>query len=50
MFSFTSSDVASTTAYITTIFSDAKLLIMLAIGVPLAFYVIKKVIALLPRR
>lgn len=42
--------VASTTAYIGDVFTDAKVLIYLAIGIPLAFYVIKKVMTLLPRR
>jgi hypothetical protein len=36
--------------YVSAIFTDAKLLILLALGVPLAFYVIKNVIGLMPSR
>ena len=50
MFNLPSDIVASSTAYIGSVFTDAKSLIALAIGIPLAFYVIKKVIALLPKR
>jgi len=35
--------------YVSAIFTDAKLLIILAIGVPLAFFVIKRVISLTPK-
>jgi len=35
--------------YVSAIFTDAKLLIILAIGIPLAFYVIKRMISLVPR-
>ena len=35
--------------YVSAIFTDAKLLILLAIGIPLAFYVIRKTIALTPQ-
>lgn len=37
-------------AFASGLFSDLWLLIAIAIGVPLAFYVIKKVIALIPKR
>ena len=50
LFTFTADDLATTTAYIGDIFTDAKLLIILAMGIPLAFYVIKKIMALLPKR
>jgi hypothetical protein len=36
-------------AYVGGIFSDVWLVVALAIGVPLAFYVIRKVIALVPK-
>ena len=44
------SSIASTTAYIGEFFSDVSPFIWLAIGVPLAFYVIKKVIGLVRAR
>jgi len=50
LFSLPENIVASTTAYIGDIFTDAVLLITLAIGIPLAFYVIKKIIGLMPKR
>jgi hypothetical protein len=46
---FTIGDVGDLTAYVGTLFSDAWLVIALAIGIPLAFYVIKRVIALVPK-
>lgn len=46
----TTSSIASTTAYITDFFSDVSPFIWLAIGVPLAFFVIKKVIGLVAGR
>jgi len=42
--------LASMMDYVGAIFTDAKLLIILALGIPLAFYVIKNVIALMPSR
>jgi hypothetical protein len=47
--------IASTTptdllAYASGLFTDLWLVIALAIGIPLAFYVIKKVIGLMPKR
>jgi len=44
-----STAVASTTEYITTIITDLWVFIAIAIGVPLAFYVIKKIIAMIPK-
>jgi hypothetical protein len=41
--------VASTTEYITTILTDLWVVVAIAIGIPLAFYVIKKIIALMPK-
>lgn len=42
--------VSSTTAYIGSIFTDAGAFIWLAIGIPLGFYVVRKVMGLLGRR
>jgi len=42
--------VSQLTAYIGTLFSDLWVLIALAIGIPLAFYVIGKVISLVRGR
>lgn len=40
---------ADLTAYIGYLFNDTWALIALAVGIPLAFYVIKRVIALVPK-
>ena len=48
-FDLSPADLATTTGYIGEIFTDAQVLIFLAIGIPLAFFVIRKVIKLLPR-
>lgn len=37
-------------AYVGTVFTDAKLIIILAIGLPLGFWVVKKVIGLVKVR
>jgi hypothetical protein len=37
------------TAYVGTLFSDTWAIIALAVGVPLAFYVIRRVIGLAPK-
>ena len=50
MFTLPLDAIASTTAYIGALVSDTGVFIWLAIGVPLGFYVIKKVIGLLPKR
>jgi hypothetical protein len=42
--------LASTTAYIGSILTDVSPFVWLAIGLPLGFYVIKKIIALVPKR
>jgi hypothetical protein len=36
-------------AYAGTLFSDLYLVVVLAVGIPLAFYVIRRVIALVPK-
>jgi hypothetical protein len=50
MFDLPADAVASTTAYIGTLISDLGVFIWLAIGIPLGFYVVRKVIALVPKR
>ncbi|GAI02613.1 unnamed protein product [marine sediment metagenome] len=50
LFTFSTSSLAETTAYIGTVFTDAKVLILLAIGIPLAFFVIRKVLGLMPKK
>jgi len=42
--------VASTTAYIGDLFTDISAFIWLAIGIPLGFYVIKRVVSLVRAR
>lgn len=42
--------VASTTGYIGSLFTDLSLLIVLVIGLPLAFWAIRKVISLVRAR
>lgn len=46
----TAANLASTTAYITNLFSDVSVFIWLAIGLPLGFYVIKRVVGLVRAR
>lgn len=50
LFTFDAAALASTTAYIGEIFTDVQLLVILAMGIPLAFYVIRKIMTLLPKR
>lgn len=50
LFTLPTSSVASTTAYIGEFFSDLSPFIYLAIGIPLAFYVIRKVISMVAGR
>jgi len=40
--------IASTTAYIGEVFTDSSVLIYLALGLPLAFWFIRKVMRLFP--
>ena len=42
--------VADLTGYAGTLFTDLWVVIALAVGIPLAFYVIRKVIGLMPKR
>ena len=50
LFTLPAETATTITAYIGDVFTDAKLLIYLAMGLPLAFFVIRKVMGLLPRR
>jgi hypothetical protein len=50
LFSLPEDFVTSTVAYIGGLFTDLEMLIVVAIGIPLAFYVIRKVISLMPKR
>jgi len=50
LFSLPEGLLAEMMTYVGAIFDDAKLLIILAIGVPLAFFVIKRAISLVPNR
>jgi hypothetical protein len=45
-----SGDITTTAGYVSGLFTDAKLLILLTIGVPLAFYIIGKALGIMPRR
>ena len=50
LFTLPEGALASTTAYIGDLITDAGAFIWLAIGIPLGFYVVKKVIGLMPKR
>jgi hypothetical protein len=50
LFTLPTEALASTTAYIGDVFSGVGALLWLAIGVPLGFYVIKKVMTILPKK
>lgn len=50
LFTLPEGALSSTTAYIGSLVTDIGPFVWLAIGVPLGFYVIKKVIGLLPKR
>ena len=46
---FAVGSVGDLTAYVGTLFNDAWPIIVLAVGIPLAFYIIKRVIGLVPK-
>lgn len=50
LFTLPDTAIASTTAYIGDLFTDLGVFVWLAIGIPLGFYVISKVISLVARR
>lgn len=47
---FTSESLSATMAYVGDLFTDLSLLIVLAIGLPLGFWVLRKVISLVRAR
>jgi len=49
-FTLEAADITAMLAYVGNIFTDASLLIWVAIGLPLGFYVVRKVISLIPKR
>jgi hypothetical protein len=50
LFTIDADFIASTTAYIGSTFTDLKLLVALVVGLPLAFWAIRKVIGLVRAR
>lgn len=50
IFTLPADAITSTTAYVGDLITDAGVFIWLGIGIPLGFYVIKKVIGLLPKK
>jgi hypothetical protein len=50
LFTLPENVIATTTAYIGDLFTSAGALVWLAIGIPLAFYVVRKVISLVAAR
>jgi len=46
---FTLGNLSDATSYVASVFSDTWELFALAVGIPLAFYVIKQVISLVPK-
>lgn len=48
-FTLEAADITAALAYTSSIFTDTKLLVLLAIGVPIGFYIIKKAIGLVPK-
>jgi len=49
-FTLEAADITAALAYVGNIFDDVKLLVLLAIGVPLAFMIIKRAIGLAPKK
>jgi len=50
LFTLPAESVSSTTAYIGELFTDLSPFVFLAIGIPLGFYVIRKVISMVAGR
>jgi hypothetical protein len=48
-FTLEAGDITTMLAYVGNIFEDTGLLIWVAIGLPMGFYVIKRVIGLIPK-
>lgn len=49
-FTLEAADITAALAYVGNVFDDVKLLVLLAIGIPLAFMIIKRAISLVPKR
>lgn len=49
-FTLEAADITAALAYVANVFDDVKLLVLLAIGIPLAFMIIKRAISLVPKR
>lgn len=49
-FTLEAADITAALAYVANVFDDVKLLVLLAIGIPLAFMIIKRAIGLVPKR
>ena len=49
-FTLEAADITAALAYVANVFDDVKLLVLLAIGVPLAFMIIKRAIGLAPKK
>ena len=49
-FTLEAADITAALAYVGNIFDDVKLLVLLAIGIPLGFMIIKRAIGLAPKR
>ncbi|GAI09768.1 unnamed protein product [marine sediment metagenome] len=49
-FTLEAADITAALAYVGNIFDDVKLLVLLAIGIPLAFMIIKRAISLAPKK
>jgi hypothetical protein len=49
IFSLAAEDITAMLAYVGNLFTDAGLLIWVAIGIPLGFYVITRVMRLVPK-
>jgi len=49
-FTLEAADITAALAYVGNIFDDVKLLVLLAIGIPLGFMIIKRAIGLAPKK
>ncbi|GAI09976.1 unnamed protein product [marine sediment metagenome] len=49
-FTLEAADITAALAYVGNVFDDVKLLVLLAIGIPLAFMIIKRAIGLAPKK
>ncbi|GAH91930.1 unnamed protein product [marine sediment metagenome] len=49
-FTLEAADITAALAYVGNVFDDVKLLVLLAIGIPLGFMIIKRAIGLAPKK